>query len=466
MVFSSITFVSIFLPTVLILSLLFHNIRIQNGILLAASLLFYAYGEPVYIFLLIGSCLFYYVMARILEKRRSRGVMALAVAASLATLTVFKYLGLLISIWNQILPWQLTDPQIVLPIGISFFTFQELSYLIDVYRGETKAQKNPVKLMLYVCLFPQLIAGPIVKYHEIEKEIDNRSRSMEDIAWGIRRFIVGLCKKVLLANTLGQAVDGILAGGISGMNILSAWLCAVSYMLQIYYDFSGYSDMAIGMGQMFGFHFRENFQYPYCAGSIREFWRRWHISLSTWFRDYLYIPLGGNRKGFARTLWNRFFVFLCTGIWHGANLTFLFWGMYHGCFVLLETVLEKRSGSEKKGSSGIRRAVSHLYALLVVCVGVVMFRADTISEAFAWIGQMFTGYHFEKSSMCLLVSQLNPAFLIILTLSLFLLFPQRKWMQENEVYRKAAWIGSLAGYLLCMMQLAAGTYNPFIYFHF
>ena len=466
MVFSSITFVSIFLPAVLILSLLFHNIRIQNGILLAASLLFYAYGEPVYIFLLIGSCLFHYVMARILEKKRNRAVLALAVAVSLAALTVFKYLGLLVSIWNQMLPWHLTDPQIRLPIGISFFTFQQLSYLIDVYRGETKAQRNPAKLMLYVCLFPQLIAGPIVKYHEIEKEIDNRSRSMEDIAWGIRRFIVGLCKKVLLANTLGQAVDGILAGGISGMNILSAWLCAVSYMLQIYYDFSGYSDMAIGMGQMFGFHFRENFQDPYCAGSIREFWRRWHISLSTWFRDYLYIPMGGNRKGAGRTLWNRFFVFLCTGIWHGANLTFLFWGMYHGCFVLLETLLEKRVRSEKKDSSWIRETASHLYALLVICVGFVIFRANTIGEASGWIRQMVMGYHFDSSSMCLLVSRLNPVYLMILLLSLLLLFPQRKSMLEKDIYGKAAWIGSLAGYLLCMMQLAAGTYNPFIYFQF
>ena len=341
MVFSSMVFLCIFLPVVFLLHLLLPGIRAKNGMLLLASLAFYAYGEPVYVILMIASAFVNYLSALLIGKNPAgkKAVMAVNVILNLGVLVLFKYTGFLAESVNTILGTAIPVPSIRLPIGISFFTFQAMSYVIDVYRGVTGAQKNFGKVLLYISFFPQLIAGPIVKYHDIAQEIENRTQTVDGVTDGIRRFVVGLSKKVLISNTVGLVADTLFAADVSGLNAAAAWIGAVSYMLQIYFDFSGYSDMAIGLGEMFGFHFKENFNYPYISGSIREFWRRWHMSLSGWFQEYLYIPLGGSRKGKIRTVINKFIVFLCTGIWHGANVTFLFWGLYHGCFLMLEEIV-------------------------------------------------------------------------------------------------------------------------------
>ena len=334
MVFSSLTFLCIFLPCILILDRIVRNIHFKNVLLLIASLVFYAYGEPVYVLLMAASALINYVCALGISKAAvlRKPVLAAAVILNLGALVFFKYSVFLVTSFNAMFGTMIPVPDVTLPLGISFFTFQAMSYVIDVYRGECNVQKNFAKLLLYISFFPQLIAGPIVKYRDIETEISSRTVSAENTANGIRRFAAGLAKKVFIANNVAVIADTVYGSLGAGIDAKAAWLGASAYMLQIFFDFSGYSDMAIGLGLMFGFHFRENFDHPYIASSIKEFWRRWHISLSSWFKDYLYIPLGGNRKGKARTVINKFIVFACTGIWHGANWTFLLWGLYHGCF--------------------------------------------------------------------------------------------------------------------------------------
>ena len=368
MVFSSMVFMCIFLPVVFILHCILPGIRLKNALLLLASVLFYAYGEPVYIILLFVSTLLNYFCACLIESSKYKKViLTLAVICNLGILIVFKYTDFILGTVNTLTGLHLPLPQIRMPIGISFFTFQAMSYVIDVYRGTTKAQKNYAKVLLYISFFPQLIAGPIVKYHDIAQEIDNRTQSLEGVSLGIRRFSAGLCKKVLISNTMGLVADQLFGASAGNINAAGAWLGAISYMLQIYFDFSGYSDMAIGLGWMFGFHFKENFNYPYISGSIREFWRRWHISLSGWFLEYLYIPLGGNRKGKFRTVVNKMIVFLCTGIWHGAAVNFLFWGIYHGCFLMLEEYVPwiGRKGSKSCISAYLRTSGSvHWFCVL------------------------------------------------------------------------------------------------------
>lgn len=465
MVFSSLSFLCFFLPAVLLFSLVMPDIWLKNVLLLAASLIFYAYGEPVYVFLLIASAFLNYCFGLIVAKRKSRVWIGSAAAVNIIILIVFKYSGFLVQGVNTCIHTAFPVPAIRLPIGISFFTFQAMSYVIDVYRAEVKASRSFGKVLLYLSFFPQLIAGPIVKYHDIECEMDFRVQTVEEIALGMRRFSCGLVKKVLLANTMGLAADTLFGAELRQINILTAWIGAVSYMFQIYFDFSGYSDMAIGMGQMFGFHFRENFRYPYCASSIREFWRRWHISLSSWFRDYLYIPLGGNRKGARRAMWNRFFVFLCTGIWHGANVTFLVWGVYHGLFLGAEAwfgKLEKNKGKKK----AVWKFLRHMYALLVVCVGFVIFRAETLTQAFVWIRQMFCGYVFERPALSLAVQQLTPLYLFTLAACVLASFPLREKLQKLRFYEVLSYVAGLAGLILCILNLAGNTYNPFIYFQF
>ena len=293
------------------------------------------------------------------------------------------------SFFMKILPGvKYSGLDIKLPIGISFFTFQALSYVIDVYSGKITVQKNFWKVLLYISFFPQLIAGPIVKYRDIEQAIEYRNMDIKHVVYGIRRFICGLGKKVLIANAMGQAADAVFSASHEEINILSAWIGAIAYMLQIYYDFSGYSDMAVGLGKMYGFCFQENFRYPYGATSIKEFWHRWHISLSAWFKEYLYIPLGGNRKGKICTCINKFIVFFCTGLWHGADWTFIIWGLYHGIFSMMEeciTVLQK-----------IPKCITYIYTMLVVCTGFVMFRAETISQGLYITSQMFTGISYTR----------------------------------------------------------------------
>ena len=463
MVFSSMVFMCIFLPVVFILHCILPGIRLKNALLLLASVLFYAYGEPVYIILLFVSTLLNYFCACLIESSKYKKlILTLAVICNLGILVVFKYTDFILGTVNTLTGLHLPLPQIRMPIGISFFTFQAMSYVIDVYRGTTKAQKNYAKVLLYISFFPQLIAGPIVKYHDIAQEIDNRTQSLEGVSLGIRRFSAGLCKKVLISNTMGLVADQLFGASAGNINAAGAWLGAISYMLQIYFDFSGYSDMAIGLGWMFGFHFKENFNYPYISGSIREFWRRWHISLSGWFLEYLYIPLGGNRKGKFRTVVNKMIVFLCTGIWHGAAVNFLFWGIYHGCFLMLE---EYVPWIGRKGSK-LKAVFQHIYALLVVCIGFVFFRADTMSQGLFWIKEMFTGFTWNAAAMSFAVQQITPVFLVTLAGALIACCPVIKTVNNKKWYAPFAYICSLLGLVVCMLSLASGTYNPFIYFRF
>ena len=384
MVFSSVTFLCIFFPIVFLLHAVLPNGKMRNAALILASLLFYAYGEPVYVILLLVSVALNYLFGLGVAGRKKKAVLTAAVIVNIGLLFVFKYAGFFVSSLNSLLPGSaaLPVPKLSLPIGISFYTFQALSYVIDVYRGQTEVQRKFFRLLLYVSFFPQLIAGPIVKYHDIEKEIATRNAAVDDIFSGLTRFSIGLGKKVLIANTMAYAADTIFAMPASNVGLLASWVGAIAYVLQIYFDFSGYSDMAIGLGRMFGFHFLENFNYPYISDSIREFWRRWHISLFTWFRDYLYIPLGGNRKGRTRTIINKYIVFFCTGFWHGANWTFLIWGLFHGTLQMCE---EKHWIPVHRGW----RVFNHIYTLLMVTVGFVIFRADTMGQAGTMLAAMF-----------------------------------------------------------------------------
>ena len=464
MVFSSMVFLCIFLPVVFLLHLLLPGIRAKNGMLLLASLIFYAYGEPVYVILMIASAFVNYLSALLIGRKPAgkKAVMAVNVILNLGVLVLFKYTGFLAESVNTILGTAIPVPSIRLPIGISFFTFQAMSYVIDVYRGVTGAQKNFGKVLLYISFFPQLIAGPIVKYHDIAQEIENRTQTVDGVTDGIRRFIVGLSKKVLISNTVGLVADTLFAADVSGLNAAAAWIGAVSYMLQIYFDFSGYSDMAIGLGEMFGFHFKENFNYPYISGSIREFWRRWHMSLSGWFQEYLYIPLGGSRKGKIRTVINKFIVFLCTGIWHGANVTFLFWGLYHGCFLMLEEIVP----AIREQGGKVKSFFQHIYTLLVVLIGFVFFRADSMHQGAAWIKTMFTGFGSNTAAMSLALEQLTPFYLVTVAVGIVACCPVKMLVKKGRAYEAVTAAGSLVLLLLCMLSLASGTYNPFIYFRF
>ena len=471
MVFSSLVFLCIFLPAVLILHSVIPNKMVRNSLLLVASLLFYAFGEPVYFLLMLASGLVNYIFALLLEKHRSKWILALAVVVNIGALGVFKYTGFLLTNLNAAFGLSLPIPEIRLPIGISFFTFQALSYVIDVYRQNVAVQKNYGKLLLYISFFPQLIAGPIVRYVDVAREIDERTVSVEKIAFGLRRFIVGLGKKVLIANAMGATADYIFNHGASNLNVVAAWIGAIAYLMQIYYDFCGYSDMAIGLGKMFGFTFKENFNYPYIAGSIQEFWRRWHISLSTWFRDYVYIPLGGNRKGKVRTVLNRTAVFFLTGLWHGANWTFIVWGMFHGLLLLFEEfipVIRK-----------LPKLIGRIYTLLAVTVGFVVFRADTIGEAGIYISRMFTGWDFSAQTMSFALQALTPYFFVMLFAAVLcsgpiaMLTKRVSGLEGKEVLSRRESILQTVSFVLacgllmwCIVRLAGGSYNPFIYFRF
>lgn len=473
MIFSSLEFLCVFLPVVFALYCLLPSIKVKNALLIVASLLFYAYGEPVYVLLMIASSFMNYGMARLIAKgeKRKKIFLVLAVALNLGMLAVFKYADFAVDTVNGLLSTNIPLPGITLPIGISFFTFQALSYVIDVYWDRVEVQKNYFNILLYISFFPQLIAGPIVKYRDINEAIENRVMNADEIAKGLRRFICGLGKKVLIANTAGLVADHVFTAAHSKVNFVVAWIGAIAYLMQIYYDFSGYSDMAIGLGHMFGFRFKENFQYPYGADSIQEFWRRWHISLSTWFKEYLYIPLGGNRKGTARTCINRIIVFFFTGLWHGANWTFVIWGLWHGMFLLFETYCPIVKKAPK--------VIARIYTLLVVCVGFVMFRADTLTEGLFMIKQMFTGFSMDPASMSFAVQQLTPWFLVMLAAGIIGAAPIRKLVdhiRENvqpevlagkwKTVQIVLYVASTVLLIWCMIRLSGSTYNPFIYFRF
>lgn len=469
MVFSSVVFLCVFLPVVFLLYYMLPGMKAKNMLLIIASLLFYAYGEPVYVLLMLMSTVLNYLFGRWIDGKQVREkkvILTLNVLLNLGMLGVFKYADMVVGTLNALLGCGLKLPGIELPIGISFFTFQAMSYVIDVYRGQVQAQRKYTNILLYISFFPQLIAGPIVKYHDIEKQMNHRIFEIGEVTSGLRRFIVGLSKKVLISNVMAIAADSIFSLNIGEMNVLSAWIGAIAYMMQIYYDFNGYSDMAIGMGHMFGFTFQENFCYPYSSVSIQEFWRRWHISLSTWFKEYLYIPLGGNRKGKVRTCINKMIVFFTTGLWHGANWTFVVWGLFHGVFLLLEQWIPVKK---------FPRILGHLYSLLVVCVGFVMFRADTLKQGMEIILMMFTGFRFGRAYMLPILNQITPYFLVVLLIAMVLAFPVAEGIQKKMallgrrltgVLETGTYIGSVFLLILCMMSLAGGTYNPFIYFRF
>lgn len=457
MVFSSVIFLFFFLPAVYIMYCLCSDIRMKNALLIMASLFFYAFGEPVYVILMTGSILTNYAMARLIAgyQKRARIFLCMAVVFNLGLLVFFKYAALIIQTIRGLSVGQSSCPEIALPIGISFYTFQALSYCVDVYRDRGLVQKNVWKLMLYISFFPQLIAGPIVKYHDIEKQLSDRAVTIGDAAVGIRRFICGLGKKLLIANSMAYIVDTLYTTQIN--MALTAWVSAVCYIFQIYFDFSGYSDMAIGLGRMFGFTFQENFQYPYVSTGIREFWRRWHISLSTWFKEYLYIPLGGNRKGKVRTTLNKLVVFMATGVWHGADWTFLLWGLFHGLFITLED----------HGLVPFKNRISaHIYTMFVIICGFVIFRADTIGQAVHIFGAMFTGFHMEVVEMMILAKLLTPWNVACAIVAAVLSTPVSCWLKQTIKNEAVYYTASLVLLAVCIMELASGSYNPFIYFRF
>lgn len=464
MVFSSLIFLWFFLPIILIGYYIVQN-KFKNIFLLLGSLIFYAWGEPKYIFLMIGLILINYGIGILIDKyeRKRKLLLVSAVIINISVLGYFKYLNFFIEIINTYAGKAIELREIKLPIGISFFTFQILSYVIDLYRGQYKAQKNIINLALYISFFPQLIAGPIVKYKDINEQLDNRVLSYEQIANGIRRFIYGLGKKVIIANTVAQCVDTIyaleyieLGGGI-------AWVGAVLYTLQIYYDFSGYSDMAIGLGKMFGFKFHENFIYPYLSCSIQEFWQRWHISLGAWFREYIYIPLGGNRKGKLRTYFNLLVVFFTTGLWHGASFNFIIWGIYHGLFQIIERLGVKKFLAKHK-------VISHMYAIIVIVFGWVVFRADNLAQAYEMIKRMILPWKY-KDIPGLMLKMIGRKTLLIILLGILGSGLIQLLLQKVEIPKKGKnlyleIIYCVIMFILCIAMLASNTYNPFIYFRF
>ena len=474
MVFSSILFLWALFPVILVTYYLplprskaEHRLKFQNFMLVVFSLFFYAWGEPKYIFLMLFSVLINFSFGLLIEQKKQKSLLlALCVAANLLLLGYFKYFNFFVEIWNQLAgsTAQLSVKTVALPIGISFYTFQALSYVVDVYRGENRAQKSFLYMMLYISFFPQLIAGPIVKYHDIEQQIEDRRVTLDDFCYGIKRFILGLGKKVILSNTFAEVVDLAFAYHPANLSRRLLWGTAILYMLQIYFDFSGYSDMAIGLGKMFGFSFQENFLLPYTATSIRDFWRKWHVSLSSWFREYVYIPLGGNRKGTVRTYINLIAVFFLTGIWHGAGWTFIIWGFYHGFFNILE-----RCFLGKWMGKGRWNILEHIYTLFVVLIGWVIFRAPTFSYALDYIRYMFVPHE------CMLQAERFFSTKVTLYMIIGILgsgIVQSLLRQKN--FRFAAdsriSLAGMAGYMavmwLSLMLLVNNTYNPFIYFRF
>ena len=463
MLFSSTEFLFLFLPVVMILYYIpfVKNRTYRNVVLLLASLFFYAWGEPVFVALMVASIFVNWLIGLQMDhSEKKKSWLVLSVVWNLALMFVFKYLTFVLSNMELLLHRDIVDLTIPLPLGISFFTFQILSYIFDLYYGKTKVQKKWYKFALYVSMFPQLVAGPIVRYDQIAYEIDHRQENLEDFSQGMTRFVYGLGKKVLLSNYMGVLADNMFyLSGEGSLSVGAAWIGAIGYTLQIYYDFSGYSDMAIGLGRMMGFHFLENFNYPYVSRSITEFWRRWHMSLSSWFKDYVYIPLGGSREGAAKTYRNTFFVWLLTGIWHGANWTFIVWGL--GYFVLL--CIERLGGWTK----GIRY-IGHIYTMAAVILLWVVFRADSLTLAVRYIGQMFGtgGALWDEAA----VSAFSGSILVLLAAAV-LSTPVWKQLADrlrlSELTRKnVAAAAAVPLFLLCIAKCMSSSYNPFIYFNF
>ena len=470
MLFSSMIFLWLFLPLVFCSYYLIDN-RFKNILLLISSIIFYAWGGVSYSLIMLSSIIINYIFALLIDKaiednnlKNKKIYLALCIIINLSILGYFKYTNFIISIINSLSQNKIIElTNIVLPIGISFYTFQALSYVIDVYRGHNKAQKNIFNLALYISFFPQLIAGPIVKYHDIENQILNRNESLENIFYGIKRFIYGLSKKVILANMFALSCDEILKQPTDELGTALVWCASVLYTLQIYYDFSGYSDMAIGLGKMFGFNFLENFNYPYISKSIKEFWRRWHISLSTWFKEYLYIPLGGNRKRKLFTYINLLIVFFATGLWHGASYNFILWGLFHGFFLVIERIFLGELLENNK-----LKFINHIYVIFVFVIGWVLFRADDLKHAFELYKLMFSYKESIYTVRYFFYPQTFVCFIFgVLFSGLFQsIFPK---VREATFSSKVYILESVIQFILlfiCIMYLVNGTYNPFIYFRF
>ena len=463
MVFTSITFLYYFLPIVLLIYFI-TPYKYRNGILLLSSLIFYFYGEPKYILLMIFEVLLAYFSMLIVSKSNNKLLYILTIIIHILLLCIFKYLNFFTSNINSIFNINLPLSNIILPIGISFYTFQIISYEIDVYKKRVNVQKNLLKLATYIFMFPQLIAGPIVRYSDIEKELEIRKHSFNDFSYGVERFMIGLFKKVLIANTLGELSNILITS--TSISILLYWIFAISYMLQIYFDFSGYSDIAIGLGRMFGFHFLENFNYPYMATSITDFWRRWHISLSSWFRDYIYIPLGGNRKGVKKQIRNILIVWLLTGLWHGANYTFIVWGLLFGIMLIIEKFI---LGKYLKNTPYI---IKRIYTLFIVLISFVIFKSDNINDAFNIIKGLF-GFNTKVFSNSFTIYYLKSYFIILLLgiiLSTPLLSNIITRLRKNNVLNKIINLFEPLLIILILVLVTAclidNSYNPFLYFRF
>ena len=469
MLFSSMTFIFVFLP--ILLTVYFCSKKeFHNAILLIASIIFYAWGEPKFLAIMLFSIIINYFGALAIEKysKYKKHFLILTILINLGFLIYFKYFNFILDNINNLFSSNFDFIKITLPLGISFYTFQAMSYIFDVYKNEVKAQKDIYKVALYICLFPQLIAGPILKYHDIEKQIDSRIVDFNSVNYGVKRFIIGLSKKMLLANTFALVVDNIFSNPVNTFSPFIAWIGAIFYSLQLFFDFSGYSDMAIGLGSIFGFKFMENFNYPYISKSISEFWRRWHISLSTWFKEYVYIPLGGNKKNLKRTCFNLSVVFLLTGIWHGANWTFIFWGVWNGFFIVLEKIINLKE-IEKKNNFILFKIIQHIYCILAFIIGWVIFRSENLTYAISYIKNMFGAVELSEFAKTNPVNfGLGTYEITIFAIGILCSIPlfSNILQIENKIQKAIINIFLIILFIISTATIASGTYNPFIYFRF
>lgn len=464
MLFSSMTFIYVFLPIVCTIYFLTPK-EYRNFVLLIASMIFYAWGEPKYFVILLLTIIINYFGALIIDKKRTKAVLFFFILLNLSFLIYFKYFNFLIENINLLFHSNIDFIKVIMPIGISFYTFQAMSYIIDVYRKETAPQRDIYKLSLYICLFPQLIAGPIIKYHDIKDQINNREETFSKVCLGAKRFIIGLSKKVLIANVMGEIVEKIFSQNPDCLTLPISWLGAICYSFQIFFDFSGYSDMAIGLGLIFGFEFMENFNYPYISKSVTEFWRRWHISLSSWFKNYVYIPLGGSKNGLKKTCINLLIVFLLTGIWHGASWNFIIWGLWYALFL----IFEKITNIHKTPDNNKTLLIKSGYTLFVVIVGWIIFRADNFNYALKYIKTMLNPFKIHlHTTVNILPYYISIYEILILIAAIICAAPifNRMLQVENKAGKSFINIYLILLFILSTASIAVSTYNPFIYFRF
>ncbi len=484
MVFSSLTFLFMFLPLFFICYYTagkFFGLKAKNLTLFLFSMVFYAWGEPIYVVLMVYSTVLDYVCGRMIEKgwkeerpKLRKTFLCVSLIGNIGLLCTFKYLGMFVSTLGFLTGNNLPALNIILPIGISFYTFQTMSYSIDVYRGEVEAQHNIINFAAYVVMFPQLIAGPVVRYKTIAGELNGRTETLDNFAVGLRRFIVGLGKKVIIANTMASTCDELFKNSPEDMGFIGSWVAIIAYSFQIFFDFSGYSDMAIGMGKMMGFNYLENFNYPYIANSVTDFWRRWHISMSTFFRDYVYIPLGGNRVSKFRWVINIAITWFLTGLWHGASWNFVLWGLYFGAILILEKLFLLKLLKKCK-------VLSHIWALFCIVYGWVIFTNTSVIGIFDYTKAMFGAYGLigegvDSAFLLLQRADVNTVFLIVFVMAILFSMPIAKKIKSIFTKGNTIQISTKLGVaydmvlivllLICTVQLALGAYNPFIYFRF